>query len=621
MDLLSAFTSERESLPKILRSNAETLKDLYAFMEKKRGLWQPVTWREYFERVEEIAFGLFSLGVRRGDHVLIIGDNTLELYLLELACYSLGAVTIGLSPECDVETIRTSSDRFHVRFILAQDQEQVDKVLQAISEAASEKKVVYWRYRGLGSYRIPYLIGIKEVIKEGEKIRDKEPGLIRSLIESVKPSDPFTVLFTSGTSGEPKALRHTHQGIIENLQKYFMVDPWTVRDRVVPFLPPFSLIEKWFSIGCHLLSGCTLFLPYSFQTYLKDRKEVGPTVTFLPGHAWERIVIRVKERMKRSDFLKRFIYEAFMKRGFSRRKKGLLPIIGEVLLFSPLKKHLGLSSARLCYNTGPLLNSEVLRFFNSIGTPLKNLYWTSESGFISISSGGETEAESVGFALPGIEVSISGEGEILLARGHIFRGYAHNGESEASQEGAFLTGDLGYLDRTKGLVFLGRRDDVLIGPSGDPIPTQIVESVIRMDPLLREAWVFGDGRGEGVCAVLITDDEILRGIAGEKGIYYLDPLELAKEKDVLDLLGERIRKVNEFIPKAVRISRYVVLPQAFCAEGNTVSYVRRLRKGYLKVAYRELVESLLNGMKTVRVTMPGPKREIREFPVNFIDKR
>ncbi|MCX7857586.1 MAG: AMP-binding protein [Deltaproteobacteria bacterium] len=613
------------SLPKILKYNGERFEKKPAIMEKRHGIWRPINWDSYLTSVKKIACGLSVLGLKQKEAVIIIGDNSSEWYCIELGVYALKGITIGLSSETSPSRILSIAKKFNVRFCFAESQEQVDKLIEVKSDIPSLEKIIYWKYRGLSNYQVRELLGIRELIGMGEENRSRAQSVIEDMIEETEPDDPCTVVFTSGTQGEPKGILYSHRRIIENAIRYMELDQWNQTDRLFPLFPPYSLVEKIFSIGCHLLSACVLYLGESPQTYLKDMREVKPTTVFLPGYAWEKILTRVQERVNRSDRLKRFAYRLFMsndRRENATFYKRLINYFGEFIIYRPLRRHLGLTNVRFCYNTGPLLNREVFTFYHNIGVPLKNLYWTSESGFISLPNELDEEPENMGLPMRGIEVELSRDGEIVLVKGHNFNGYVDGqGVENALKNGSFYTGDAGFIKEDGKIRYLGRFENLITISGGEKFSTEILESFLRLNPLIKDAWIFGNECTSILYALIIVDDLTIRKIASKMGIHYPDSKELIQKKEILDKVKEEIKKINETMPVGKKILRFVVLPESFCFEDETISVSRKLRKGYLRTNYRDLIENLLNGKEKVFIALRrGKIREENEFYVNFIEE-
>jgi long-chain acyl-CoA synthetase len=614
VDFLRQFLEKGDTLPKILKHNARALGEALAIVEKRHGTWVSIDWHKYFNRVKEIAYGLLSLGLRKRDVVIIIGDSSSEWYFIELAIHSLGAVSLGMSPESKGSKLASITKKFDVRFIFAQDQEQVDKILKLKDDFRSLERIVYWRYRGLGRSSDTRLLGIKELVEMGRQKEIDDPDLIDNIIEDIDPDDPCTLVFTSGISGEPKAVLHSHRSILENVRRYLEVDTWKKTDRILPFFSPFGLVDKWFCLGCHLLSAATLYIGEDPRTYVEDMRESKPTVVFFPGYVWEKMVTRIEQRIRYSDPIKRFVYKSFTREKNEKKRSLLsnaLEFLGYFLLYRPLKKYLGLLDARLCYNLGPVLSRKVFDFYHCIGVPLKNLYWTSETGFISVQRVIEAKPGSMGLPFRDIRVGITEKQELEVSGGYSFGTYA---DKQISIEGlgtkiTFRTGDLGVVKLDGEIVVMGRREDFPINFHQEKFSTQVLESLLRLSATIKDAWVFGGGQGKPLAAIIIIDEDNVRKVMGEKGIHYFDSSELSQKEEVLDLVSEVLCSINNGVPPEVRILRYLVLPERFWVEDETVSFTRRLRKGYLLNVYREVIEGILKGLEKITIPLPGQSKK------------
>jgi len=601
------YNQKGDTWPKVLTYNYEKYGDTRkAMRHKSYGIWQPYTWKDYYLNVKALALGFMSLGLQPGDKVLIVGDNAPEWYYAELAAHAGHGVSVGAYSDLTPREIRYIAENSEAGFAVVQDQEQVDKFLQIKGALPRLKKVIYWNYKGLAHYDDPLLVGIREVLELGGKYEEEHPGLFERNVESGNADDACAIVYTSGTTGRaPKGAVHTYRTLRAGAEYHLRLDPWRDHDNLVPYLPPVWINEQWFSIGCHLLSACTLNFAEGPETQQRDISETGPSIVFRGARLWESQAALVLARISSADTINRFAYRVFMPLGermaeaSSKREKPslfqrMIYRVADAAFFAPIRRTLGLQNARICYTTGSILSPDALKFYHALNLPLKNLYGSTEGGALTGARGGDIRLDTVGPAHRGAEVRTTDEGEIVYRQAGTFVGYYNDSAktAEVLKDGWFHSGDRGFIRDDGHLVFVDRLKDTVPLAGGETLAPQSMESRLRFSPYVKDAWVLGGPDGRYASAVIVMDYHNVARWAGDKRVPYSTFTELAQRSEVYELVGQDIDRVNQTLPPGSRVRKYVILHKEFDPDEKEVTRNRKLRRAWLEERYRDLIEAI-----------------------------
>jgi long-chain acyl-CoA synthetase len=600
------YKEKGDTWPKVLKYNYDKYGDNHRAMRYKRyGIWQPYTWKDYYLNVKYLALGLLSFGFEPGDKVVIIGDNAPQWYYAELAAQANHGLSVGLYSDLTPREIRYVAENSEVRFAVVEDQEQVDKVMQIKSELPLLKKIIYWNYKGLAHYDDPILMGYRQVLRLGEKYEEEHPGLFEQNLETGKADDICALVYTSGTTGVPKAAVHTYKTMRAGADFHLRLDPWYENDNVVPYLPPAWTTEQWFGIGCHLLSASILNFAEAPETQQRDIKEIRPNTVCYGARQWEGQAAMVQARIHAADPPKRFAFRLLMPIGykmadrkFQKKKPGLLSRIlyplAELVLFRPIRSSLGLSNARICYTTGAMLSPDAFRFYHALNLPLKSLYGTTEGGALTGAKNDDISLETVGPPHKGTEVRITDEGELIYRQPGIFVGYYNDPDktAEVLKDGWFYSGDSGFIREDGHIVFVDRVKDLIGLASGDKLAPQSIESGLRFSPYIKDAWVVaGKGRAYASAIVIINYNNVGRW-AGQRRVAYNTFAELSQKPEVYELVEQEIGRINSTLSAGCRVKKYVNLHKEFDPEEGELTRTRKLRRAFLEERYRELIDAI-----------------------------
>ncbi len=617
-----------DTLPKLLAAGAQRYGSKVALREKEYGIWQQVTWRGYLDHVRRFALGLASLGLKRGDRIAIVGDNRPEWIYAELATQSLGGISVGLYQDSLSKEIGYIIDHSGAKFVVVEDQEQVDKILEVIEQTPQVKRVIWCDPKGLRDYREPMLIGFTEVQDLGDAIAAEDPEFFRRGLELGRGDDPAIICYTSGTTGFPKGAVLTHRNLISMAGSLLSLDPMRAGDEYVSFLPLAWIGEQMMSLSAALTAGVTVNFPEEPETVQENIREIGPRTMFSPPRIWENMVSTVQVKIEDTSPLKRLLYRAFLPIGqrwadcrFEQRRPGpwlrLLYHLGDLLVFSAIKDHLGLLHLRQAYTGGAALGPDVFRFFHALGVNLKQIYGQTEIAGISVVHRSEDiKFHTVGKPIPGTQVRIADDGEILSHSPAVFAGYFKNPEATAEtlQDGWLHSGDAGYIDNDGHLVVIDRLKDVMRLSDGNVFSPQYIENKLKFSPHIKEAVVVGKDR-LFVVALINIDLANVGKWAENNQVAYTTYTDLSQKERVAHLIAQEVERVNADLPPAARIRKFVLLHKELDADDEELTRTRKVRRGFIGEKYREMIEALYRDDAQITVQAKVRYRDGREAVV------
>ncbi len=595
-----------ETFPQLLLERAKEFgNSKIALREKEFGIWQAVTWQEYLEHVKYFCLGLTSLGLERGDTIAIIGDNRPEWIYSELAAQAAGAKSIGIYQDAIVKEVIYIIGHADVRFIVAEDQEQVDKILEIWSELPSVKKVIFYDPKGLRNYTEDFLMYFYDVEELGREYEKQFPNWFEESVARGKGSDLAILSTTSGTTGYPKLAMLTHDNLISMGTSLMEVDPIEPDDEFVSFLPLAWIGEQMMSFACSLQLGFPLNFPEEPETVQANIREIGPRVMFSPPRIWENLVSTVQVKIEDSSWLKQKIYNWALPIGYQMadaRFKKETPSLGlkikyflaDWIVFQMIKDHLGLRHLRRAYTGGAALGPDVFRFFHAMGVNLKQIYGQTETSGISVvHRDGDVKFQTVGTPIPNTEIHIDENGEILVRSPAVFVGYFRNEEAtrETLIDGWLHSGDAGYFDDDGHLIVIDRAKDVMTLHDGTKFSPQFIENKLKFSPYIKEAVVFG-GDWPFVTAMMNIEMSNVGKWAENNHIAYTTYTDLAQKPEVYELVRRHVEASNADLPPAARIKRFLLLHKELDADDAELTRTRKVRRRFVAQRYEDIISAL-----------------------------
>ena len=614
--MVNSLESQGETFPQLLLQRLEHDAERPAMREKAYGIWQTWTLGQLCEESFALAAGLADLGFVRNDTLVIIGDNRPRLYGSMIAAQALGGVPVPAYQDSVAEEIQYVVDHAEARFIIAENQEQVDKALEIREQCPRVEHVIYCDPKGLRKYDPQVVMDIEAVMARGRELLKTDPDKINSEIQKGKSSDTSIILYTSGTTGRPKGVVLSHENLLATARNTNEFDGITAEEEVLAYLPMAWVGDNVFSFAMGFVAGFCVNCPESANTVAQDLREIGPTFYFAPPRVFESVLTSVMIRMKDAGRLKRSLFDHFMK---VAKKTGVALMdgqsvsawdrfhywLGELLVYGPLKNTLGLSRVRVAYTAGEAIGPEIFEFYRSLGINLKQLYGQTEATvFITMQPDGVVRSESVGTPPPGVEVRIEENGEVVYRSPGVFKEYFKNPEATAetkTSDNWVHTGDAGYFDDEGHLRIIDRAKDVGKLYDSSMFAPKFLENMLKFFPEIKEVVTFGDQR-DFVTAFINIDLDAVANWAERNNVAYASYQELAAHPEVYALVQGCIEQVNQSLAQdshlaSSQIRRFLILHKELDPDDGELTRTRKVRRRIINERYGDLIEALFDGRK------------------------
>ena len=597
---------EDETLPKLLLRNYRRYGDKrVAERRKDFGVWQEYTWKDVYEHVKWFSLGLVSMGLERGDRLALIGNNEPELYWGEWAAQAAGAISVSIFVDCLPPEIKYYVQHSEAKFIVAEDQEQVDKAIQIMPECPSLKKVIYWDPRGLWFYDEPYLMSWQQVEALGKEYEKDHPHFFEESIERGRADDVAIFSYTSGTTGLPKGAMLSHKNIIFFSRNVRQVIPFYDTDNYVSYISPAWATEQFLGITSGLDAIMTVNFPEEPETVQEDVRDIGPDLLFYVPRLWEDLASLVRVKIEETSWWKRLLYRwgiAVGERSVAYLEKKKRPPfywralnkIADAAVLKAVRDQIGLRRARACFTAAMAVSPDLVKFYWALGSPMYNIYGSTECGLVSAAPKDEIKFETVGRVLPWNQLKVV-DGEIRVKTGGLFAGYWKNPEATQKrfdEDGFYRTGDGGWLDEDSHLIYWDRIEELLPLADGSKFAPQFSEVRLRFSPYIKDAMVLG---GEGrpyVTAVVNMDFRSVGRWAEAHHVAFTTYTDLSQKPQVLELLKKDVDRVNKLVPAPARIRRFVNLHKEFDPDEAELTRTRKLKRGVMENKYADIVRGL-----------------------------
>lgn len=613
-----------DSFPRLLAQHAQQHGERVAVREKRRGIWRTLTWRGLADEAASLAIALADRGVVRGAHVAFLGGNRPRLLAGLCAAQWLGAVVVPLYPEASAEEVAAPLRNADVTHVFAEDQEQVDKILQVLLQCPALRCVVYDQDRGMRHYRQPQLVSYAALLQQGRDAPAARRDWLHGELERSAGSDAACLFFTSGTTGPAKGVVLTHAALVDRARAVAVAEGLGVDDATLAYLPPAWIGQHFFGYALPMVTGCCVCCPESSDTMLADLREIGPTYFLATPRVLQTLATQVFVRIEDTGRPMRWLYRCCM--ALARRigarildgepvgaRERIAYAIGNALIYGPLRDVLGMSRLRVAYATGEAVGPEMLMFYRSIGINLKQLYGSTETAaFVALQRDNQVKPDTVGTPAPGVEVTFTEQREILVRSPGLFKEYHRDADATTrarNGDGWFHTGDTGYLGDDGHLRIIDRLQHVGRLSDGTLHAPRLVENKLRFSPYVREAVVFGDGQAS-VCALIDIDTITVGRWADRRELAYTGHADLASRPEVHALIAQCIAEVNAELavePVAARnqIHRFVVLQKGLDADDGLLTRTGKLRRDAIAERCRALIDAMHAGHDRVRVDSAG----------------
>ncbi len=607
-----------QTFPQLLLQHASQRGTAPAMREKEYGIWQTTSWQQLASMVEHMACGLHQAGLKNGEHLVVIGSNRPRLYATMLAAQALGAIPVPLYQDAAAAEVVFPINNAEVRFAVVEDQEQVDKMLEAREQCPQLTHIYFDNPRGLRNYVDDGLVGVDALLAAGQTFTTANPSFFKDAVARTQPHDVAAMFFTSGTTGNPKGVVHTHSTLLDRAAAGAKFDKLTSSEEVLAYMPLAWIGQNIFSYAQWLACGYVVNCPESAATSTIDLKEVGPTYYFAPPRVFEGLLTSVMIRMEDAGAIKRKMFKTFMdvaKRVGPAKMNGdsvglgdsIMYALGNLCVYGPLRNNLGFSRVRVAYTAGEAIGPDLFTFYRSIGVNLKQLYGSTETAvFVCLQPDNAARADTVGIPIDGVEIKLAANGEILVKSPGLLKEYYKNPEATAevkTADGWYHTSDAGFIDAQGHLKIIDRVKDVgrIAGGANDGamFAPKYVENKLKFFPHIKEAVAYGDGRNQ-VAVMLNIDFDAVGNWAERRNLPYAGYTDLAQKPEVYQLIKECVESVNADLSRDTmlagsQISRFLVLHKELDADDGELTRTNKVRRGFIAEKYQPLIDGLYNG--------------------------
>ncbi|MDR6292789.1 long-chain acyl-CoA synthetase [Inquilinus ginsengisoli] len=613
-----------DTFPKLVARNAAQWPDAVALREKDFGIWREISWAGFHARVRDLALALRALGIGPGAVVGLIGDNRPDWVAGEIATHAAGAMSLGLYRDALDEEVAYLIDHAGIALVLAEDEEQVDKLLALGDRIPSLRHIVYTDPRGMRKYDDPRLLPVEAFIAGGAALEAAEPGLYDRMVAATRGDDVAVLCTTSGTTAHPKLAMLSAGSLIRHSASYLAVDPKGPKDEYVSVLPLSWIMEQVYVFGKALQCRMVVNFVEEQSTTWADFREIGPSFVLLAPRVWEGLAADVRSRMMDASVLKRRLFDLGMKIGLKALDRKRKSPLSKLLLFAALRDRLGFSRLRSAATGGAALGPDTFRFFLAMGVPLRQLYGQTELlGAYTIHAADDVDFDTVGVAFDEtVELRIdapdpNGVGEIVTRHPNMFLGYYRNEAASTAdlRDGWLATGDAGYVDARGHLVVIDRLKDLAVTSGGDRFSPQHIENKLKFSPFVGEAVILGHGRLD-LAAIICIRFPIVSKWAEKKRISFTTYTDLSGRDEVYALLRREVETVNAGLPEAQRIRRFLLLYKELDADDGELTRTRKVRRGVIGEKYGDIIDAVYRGDPAIPVDttiafQDGTKQRIR----------
>jgi len=572
---------------------------------KEYGLWHDISWNDYFERVECVGAALISLGMQKDECISIIGDNCHEWVTIDLGIQCVGGIAVGIYATNAAPQVQYVVENSDSSFLFVENEEQLDKWFTFRDEVPKLKKVVVWDLEGLRSFEDEMVMTYTDLLELGKKELEKNPSLIQKRLTEVEPDDTAVLIYTSGTTGPPKGAMLSHRNVIWMANAFLHVLDISKKDEILSFLPLCHIFERMFSVFGHITIGYILNFVEKPDTVMENMVEVSPTIGYAVPRIWEKYYSNIYVKMSDADWVKKVIYNLATKIGSIRTEFKLetkkVPLHWELMyqlayfaVFRKLKKRLGFDRMRVGISGAAPISPDVLKFFQSIGIDMVEGYGQTEgSGATCVTRVGKPKFGTVGPPVPGTEIKIAEDGEILMKSPSVFKGYFKNPEATQNTivDGWLYTGDVGELDEDGDLIITDRKKDIVVTAGGKNLTPQYIENKLKMSPYINDAIVIGDKRKYVTCLIMLDEDTVMK-YAQDNKIQFSTYKDLTQSPEIGKLINSEIDTVNRTLSQVEQPKKFTILPKKLYVEDGEVTPTMKVKRSFVNEAFGDLIEAM-----------------------------
>ena len=596
---------ETKSLPQLFFDRMERYGERVALREKKYGLWRNISWNEYGQQVRLASMGLIAQGLKSGDMASIIGSTRPEWLFADLGIQSAGGITVPIYETNSAQQVEYILADAGAKYVVVEDEEQLDKVLEVKAKLPLLDKIIVIDWKGLRNFQDPMVIKFQELLEAGMVFREKSPTAIEDRMRSMSPGDLATLVYTSGTTGPPKGAMISHANILWMAEKATQALEVHEGDNILSYLPLSHVAERTISLFMGIHAGLILNFAENKETFSENLREIRPDFFFAVPRIWEKFYSNIVIKVGEAGWFKRVAYRWAIDAGMKAlkyqpqsRRPGffvlLLHAMAKLLVFRKLRKILGLDKARATDSGGAPIAPDVLKYFHAIGIRMKESYGLTEScGLVTIHQGNDIQIGNVGTPIPGVEVKIGEDGEILVRGPNIFMGYFNRSEAteETIKNGWLYSGDIGELDQEGNLRITDRKKDIIITAGGKNIAPQYIENLLKFSPYITDAVVIGDRR-KYLTAVIIIDEDNVNQYAQEQSIPFTTYANLSQNPEIIKLISREVEEVNNKLAQVETIKKFRILDKNLDQEDGELTPTMKVRRKFVNERFSGLIEGM-----------------------------
>ena len=598
--------AEGKTVPEMFQSRIQLSGDKVALRYKKLGIWHDVSWKEYGQRAREVCMALLALGLKPGECVSVIGENSPEWVYIDLGTMHAGGTTVGVYATNSWEQCQYVVDHSESRFYFVENEEQLDKALRFRANAPRLEKIIVWDLKGLKHFKDPRVMSFDEFLALGQELDKKDSGLFEKTWKQVASQDLARLIYTSGTTGPPKGAMLTHTNITWMAKAMAEGNPIEAQDEFLSFLPLCHIFEQLFTIFMNIKYGAVVNFIESTDTVTDNMREISPTVAYGVPRVWEKYYSGIMIMMSDATWVKKLIFQTSLKLGkkYAALTTSHQPVpallqlaysVAHFVTFRKLKERLGFDRVRLAFSGAAPISPDVLRFFQAIGIPLREGYGMTEgTGVTCANQGDRVKIGTVGQALPGVEVKIAEDGEICFRGGNVFKGYFKNPKETAEvlePDGWMHSGDVGVLDEQGFLKITDRKKDLIITAGGKNIAPQNIENQLKFSPYINDVVVIGDRRKYLVAIIVIDEDNVVK-YAQDHKIQYTTYATLTQHPEVNKLIQKEVDAVNKTLANVETVKRVSILSKKLFVEDGEVTPTMKVKRKYINEAFKDVIEGM-----------------------------
>lgn len=616
------------TLPKILLEKyKEYGEKKVAMVRKDYGIWVEYTWKDYYENVKYFSLGMMEIGFKKEDKLTILGENNPEWYWAALGAQSASGIAVGVFPDSVSSEVAYIINDCDSTFIVAEDQEQVDKILDIRADVPAIKKIIYWDSKGMHDYRDdPFIINFYDILQAGKKYEKQFPGLFEKTVAEGDSSDIGAICYTSGTTGSrQKGVMCSQKYLVAGGENWCAVDNWSSEDDYLSYLSPAWATEWALGLSSGLRSGTKICFPEKPETIQTDLREIGPKVVFYSSRMWESVNSLIHSKITETIPPFRFIFNMSLKIGYKvvdkqfKKEPVSLPLkilywMADWVLFSYLRDRVGLSNIKWAYTAGANISPDILRFFHAIGINLKQIYGLTEALMNSVHRDGDIQPETCGVALPGNKFKIAENGELRIKSPVIFSGYYKDPENTKKQfdkDGWIKTGDAGYITPDNHLVVFGRMKELIDLGNGNKFAPEFIETRLRFNHFIKDVMACGKKGGAFIIALVVMDYENVGKWAEKNRINYTTYANLSQKSEVAEIIRKEIVRINSVLPEWNKIKRFVMVAKEFDADEAELTRTRKLRRSFMVEKYGILIDAIFSEAEKIMFETPITYRDGR----------